>query len=586
LDHVTDCSGAYIQVHELPNPVISVSDTVCAGSLISARAWGAETYVWSVNDSTVASGPHASFNAPSSGGPYTVTCAGTNGPACTVNVSQQVVVLPPPQVAWHVDPISCTNDPGSIALQLPGSSTTDSSALTIAWQPATLSGPVLTGLSAGWYVATVTDTVQGCSRTDSLVVLEPPTLNIAWQHTDINCNGDPGSIQLVLANSSISDSAYTIQWAQAGFSGPDPGPLPAGTYVVSVADTMGCSRTDTITILLPLSALAQWQGTDPTCATSADGAINLISPVGTDTALLTVIWADTALAGWHPSGLSPGSYAVTVTDTMGCSNNDLIVINAPTPLMDSVITTPAYCNKAEGTAQVVAGSSAAGLTFDLGEGPGTTTLFEHLLAGTYTVTAHDSAGCEQAITFTIVPAGLISVQIGVDTVWAENGVATLTCTIVPQDSASIIHWSPQTGLGSPNATTTSCQVTDTTTYVVLAVSLDDCVATDTVVVVPHYTAQPTPTAPCGEFFLPDHFSPNGDGLNDDLCPMGGCIVALQWDIYDRWGAQVYSGHTPEACWGGTLNGASLPPGSYAYTMHVERSNGEQLDRTRTITLLR
>lgn len=511
-DEVTYCSHAEIVVHPMPVPVISVSDTVCTGTPISVSGTGAESFAWLLGDSVVATGPMAQITAPMTPGILTVTAAGTNGPACTVEVTDTVVVLPAPDVDWQVTPIGCAGEPGMIALALPDSSVTDSTALTLAWQTPGFEGPILTGLSAGSYVATLTDTLLGCSRTDTLQVLLPPFALATWQVTGTSCHGGAdGSIALQHPDTALSDSTFLwIQWAQPGMAGP------------------------------------------------------------------------------HPTGLAAGGYVVTITDTLGCSRTDSLIVPQPPALMDSVATTYAYCDKPTGSAQVFSSSIATGLAFDFGNGPDTTGFLQDLPPGNYSVTATDSAGCQQVLAFTIEGTGSITASIGADTFWADSSGVWLICTLTPPDSLATFQWSPSTGLGTPNADSTLCTASDTILYIVHATSAYGCSAFDTVLVVP-WTVPPPPiiiSDTCGTFFLPDHFSPNGDGLNDELCLMGGCITSAQWAVYDRWGGRLFTGTTPEACWDGTRDGMPVPAGVYLYTLAVERSTGEHIERAGTITLRR
>jgi len=384
------------------------------------------------------------------------------------------------------------------------------------------------------------------------------------------------------------DSLLTIAWGQAGLQGPYVSGLSAGLYTVSVSDHLGCTRTDSLRLLLPPIAQATWQVTGTTCANGADGSIALQHPdlALSDTAFLTIAWALPGLEGPVANDLEAGSYSVSITDSTGCSRTDTLVVQMPPPLIDSVATTYALCGAATGTAQVQSGSTAPGLAFNFGNGPSPSDLVEHLLPGNYTVIATDSAGCQEEAAFTIHPFGVISVNVAMDTVIAENGSALLECFITPADDQAIFQWTPTMGLINPTAPTTDCEVTDTTTYIIHAISQVGCSAFDTVVVVPWFPVPPTLVPPCGDLFLPDHFSPNGDGHNDMLCIMGGCIAEVEWNIQDRWGGPVFSTTAPEDCWDGTHRGAALPAGTYVYSLRVMRSNGEDVQRTGTITLTR
>src|SRR5690606_14866854 len=113
--------------------------------------------------------------------------------------------------------------------------------IAVQWQPDSLQGTLLTGLSAGSYVATTTDTLLGCARIDTLRLLMPATLGVQWAITHINCAGDPGSIALMAPELDTVNSALTITWAQGGLTGPVVSGLAAGAYAVALADTLGCS---------------------------------------------------------------------------------------------------------------------------------------------------------------------------------------------------------------------------------------------------------------------------------------------------------------------------------------------------------
>lgn len=82
-------------------------------------------------------------------GVFHIVAAGTNGPACTVNVDLFAEVLPAPDVDWQVTHISCAGDPGMIELSMPDTSITDPDQLTFLWQPDTLQGSWIAGLQAG-----------------------------------------------------------------------------------------------------------------------------------------------------------------------------------------------------------------------------------------------------------------------------------------------------------------------------------------------------------------------------------------------------------------------------------------------------
>ena len=77
--------------------------------------------------------------------------------------------------------------------------------------------------------------------------------------------------------------------------------------------------------------------------------------------------------------------------------------------------------------------------------------------------------------------------------------------------------------------------------------------------------------------IPTAFSPNGDGRNESLKPIGVCdFESYYWQISNRWGQEVFYTTDPEEAFDGNLNGQAMPEGVYVYrlfikTPHVERT---------------
>lgn len=366
-------------------------------------------------------------------------------------------------------------------------------------------------------------------------------------------------------------------------------PLAAGPWALRLTGTNGpscaVSVLDTVQVIAP--PVTAWRVTDVACTGGANGAIALLPDTLGTQANFTFLWHQAGLAGPAPTGLLPGQYTVTVSDTVtGCSTLDTLAVADAVPLIDSLTVTGAACGEATGAVLVHTASTSAGLAFNIGNGPATAPAFSGLPPGTYLLTATDSAGCTQDTTFIIAAFGNILLTVAADTLLAENGQCVLACTALPSDSAVTYLWSPAEGLTDPLAASTACAVADTTTFTVQATSYAGCTANRTVVVIPWKPVPPTFAQPCSDFFLPDNFSPNGDGLNDNLCIMGGCITSMQWRIYDHWGGSIFHATDPSDCWSGMRNGVQVPAGSYPFTLVAERSTGEVIERQGTITLHR
>lgn len=92
--------------------------------------------------------------------------------------------------------------------------------------------------------------------------------------------------------------------------------------------------------------------------------------------------------------------------------------------------------------------------------------------------------------------------------------------------------------------------------------------------------------PATPIFIPDIFSPNGDGSNDMLFVRSPSLVGLQFEIYNRWGELVFETNEMATGWDGRHRGNPSPGGVYVYRLKAWMNDGEELELKGNITLLR
>lgn len=270
-----------------------------------------------------------------SAGTYNVT---VTAPGSCSGTFTAVVAQPNPlTVTPSVTNYACFGGTGTINLTVTGGNP----GYTYAWSGSGSGSNPRTGLLAGSYTVTVTDT-KGCTATATATVTGPLTaLSLSSTKTNVSCNGGSnGSINLSVSGGT---PGYTYAWSGAG-SGTNPRTnLAAGTYIVTVTDANGCTTTLTETITQPPILTISLTKNNPTCPpagnppVNADGSIVVTATGGTPQ--YDVSWSGplsgnpagkeitTSGGNYTISNLVAGTYTVTVTDNNGCTASGSITLN-------------------------------------------------------------------------------------------------------------------------------------------------------------------------------------------------------------------------------------------------------------------
>jgi len=83
-------------------------------------------------------------------------------------------------------------------------------------------------------------------------------------------------------------------------------------------------------------------------------------------------------------------------------------------------------------------------------------------------------------------------------------------------------------------------------------------------------------------YIPTVFSPDGDNINDIFYIKGNGFDELSFEIYNRWGQQVFQSDELNNGWGGTYQNQPSPIGTYVYQLKIEGL----ITKAGTITLIR
>jgi hypothetical protein len=370
---------------------LSHTDAQCGdtddGTATATVSGGVSPYAYQWDDTNNQTGATASSLG---AGTYTVTVTDANGCSATGSV----VVMAPMATQFNVTAtdVSCFGgNNGTATISLINADPND---FTYRWNnPAGATTATATGLTAGNYTVTVTDT-NGCSNTGSVTVSEPALLTAASQATNVTCFG--GSNGLAVASASGGTLPYIYTWSAAGNpQGSILSNLAADTYIVTVTDANGCTASASATVGSPTQVVVNLTAVDVLCTGQANGSI--LSSVQGGTLPYAFLWNDpTQSVTSGLSNLATGSYSLTVTDAAGCTGVGNATVGEPAPLAINFLIDNVLCiDDTDGSVQAAVSGGISPYTF-LWENGSPTPALLNLGTGFYIVTVTDANGCSVA----------------------------------------------------------------------------------------------------------------------------------------------------------------------------------------------
>jgi gliding motility-associated-like protein len=88
------------------------------------------------------------------------------------------------------------------------------------------------------------------------------------------------------------------------------------------------------------------------------------------------------------------------------------------------------------------------------------------------------------------------------------------------------------------------------------------------------------------YYVPDAFTPNGDGINDVFGPKGYGPFTFKLTVYDRWGEKLFTSTKLNEGWDGTYRGAECKSDVYVWKLEVTLPGGKKETKTGHVTLLK
>ena len=344
---------------------------------------------------------------------------------------------------------------------------------TYLWTPSGQTDSTATGLSAGTYTVYITNS---CGYRDSSVVTLTSTALTVTANVTGNepCNGNcVGSAAAVITGGT---APFTYAWTPTGGTNATATGLCAGTYTISVTDKNGCHGTASVTITQPLLLTATIAAVDEKCFGGNNATATVTASGGT--VPYTYLWNPGGQTNSSATGLSIGSYTVTVTDNNGCTATASITITQPPQVTATMgIPTNVLCNGANtGSATVTAGGGTPNYTYLWTPSGQTNATATGLSAGTYTVTITDANGCTATASVTITQPTAVTATISSSVNILCNGGMTGSASVLVSGGtpAYTYNWMPG---GNSNASASGMSAG---TYTVTVTDANGCTATASV----------------------------------------------------------------------------------------------------------
>jgi gliding motility-associated-like protein len=265
------------------------------------------------------------------------------------------------------------------------------------------------------------------------------------------------------------------------------------------------------------------------------------------------LWNDGATtSGYNPVKFKPAAtktYTLTAYNSLLCTSDTVFTITV-NPVPHVQITGPAeICSGAGATLHATGGGaylwSTNATSASIPVTPSVKTTYKVVV---------DSNGCKDSASATILVDVPKLTQCCNDTI-KKGDTVQLTA-----DSSSTYSWNPLTGLSCFVCPNPIADPSVTTTYTVTGTDTAGCPLSKTVTVDVYI--------PCGDFVVPTVFTPNNDGINDDLVIAAVSTTSYSINIFDRWGKPVYYSVDPNAYWNGRINNTEnlAPDGVYYYVI--------------------
>jgi gliding motility-associated-like protein len=439
---------------------------------------------------------------------------------------------------------------------------------------------ILLGLAAGKYTVYVIDAFL---NTDTLVAtvdrVPCPTMTVT--STPSSCTQNTGTITVTSYRGGTAPIVFSLDSVhfQSGrtFNG-----VPPGKYTVTSRDADNVAITAPVTVASDIQLTVDAGTAAPLCAGDSD-KLNASSS------------AANAQWQWYPStglsdanSLTPEAHPPTTTEyyltaTVGnCKATDSVEVVVDTLPVADAGNNVRVCFEQSVTLHGKGGTGyrwSPDTYLDDPSSPSPMVVAPERSVA-YSLTITDANGCQSAkpdtVSVDVTPKAVVFA--GEDTSILAGQSITLHAGDVNNSGFTTFSWSPATGLNDPTSQDPVVTPEGEQTYVVTASTETGCTATDDIRVVVFLQA---------DIYVPNAFTPNGDGHNDVLHARPVGMRAFDYfAVFNRYGQQVFLSHDAGTGWDGRFNGQRQPAGTYVWIAKGTDLNGRPIQHDGTVVLIR
>lgn len=557
---------------------VQITNPPCAnindGVITITPTRGSTPYLYSLNAVTPVPGNVFSNNAP---GSYTISftdaigCTGTNTATLTTNSPITIG-------ATVTEPLCNGNANGTITFSVNGGvpAYQYSKDAGVTYQ----TSATFNNLAANTYNFRIKDNV-GCTKDTIIVLGEPTVLTVSATNSTSTCNGNDGTISV---SASGGTTAYTYSIDGTSFQSSPDFTVSFGTYNnIQVKDANGCLATTSAVVTLVDNMFVD-AGLDTLICAEVVRTFDIQTNPGTSIYVWTTLAGALVDSIKNPSVKPLDTTTYIVKATWGvCTKSDTVTIevlrkpvanagpNARICIGDSTIITGSATNVSGpvfylwAPANLVRDTSAQS-TWAIPDS-----------SQVYTLTVKDDYSCNFAVTDQVT----VFVQPPVPAFAGNDTIAVTGTPHTLKGSGGVQYlWSVTNGnatINNPNAAMPQAILNSNSLFALKVTDIAGCIGYDTVYVQIYDDAR---------YYVPNSFTPNGDGLNDVFRAVPSGISRTEWfRVFNRYGEVVFETNQWLKGWDGTFKGKLQPTGTYIWAVKGYNSKGAPVEMKGTVNLI-